>query len=318
MRKVLSLILVVLLLCGCSAAHKDTSETSNLTENNRTESKDKDHQSHNDGSKTATVKKNRDFAMLTGMTSLSEPPLNYHYKTIVVDASHLTKHNIETLHIYADQVYGYVNIGTIKKSDSKYKTFKSSTKGKYNGSKSEYKVRISKKWRKYVYKKAKAQLKKGVDGLVLDRFDVYSGTKKNYNNLFKIIKTLNKKDTTLVVMNGYTFMSDYLKNNNLTREVIVKSDEDGTEKTVEVPYINGLLEDNVFTQYDQSTMKAKKQSKTVSSAIKDVINDCQKKHLDAYIVDYTKNNDWKAVIKAYCRSHDIHYYIAPSITLDQE
>ena len=38
------------------------------------------------------------------------------------------------------------------------------------------------------------------------------------------------------------------------------------------------------------------------------IKECQEKGIATYLVEYTKNTDWKAAISAYCKKHHITYY----------
>ena len=42
--------------------------------------------------------------------------------------------------------------------------------------------------------------------------------------------------------------------------------------------------------------------------LKKYLNTCQEKGIATYLVEYTKNTDWRAAINAYCKKHHITYY----------
>ena len=51
-----------------------------------------------------------------------------------------------------------------------------------------------------------------------------------------------------------------------------------------------------------------KQDTKVSTRLKKYLNTCQEKGIATYLVEYTKNTDWRAAINAYCKKHHITYY----------
>lgn len=71
----------------------------------------------------------------------------------------------------------------------------------------------------------------------------------------------------------------------------------------------------MVTGVNQTSMMTKKHGKkyikqdtAVSSRLKGYLETCQKKGIATYLVEYTKNTDWKAAIQAYCKKHNITYY----------
>ncbi|MBO6046182.1 MAG: endo alpha-1,4 polygalactosaminidase [Erysipelotrichaceae bacterium] len=303
---VVILMLSLALLTGCTTSHSH---------------KNKDQSTQPINPSEITFKKNKEFAFLTGMTSIKTPPLVNHYDTIVVDATKLNKNQIATLHLYATHVYGYLDVGHVKAKSKAYKANKSSTRGYVDNSKTYYKMAITKSWRQYLYKKARKQIKRGIDGIVLDHYDIFNGKPKTYKKLFKVVKYMHKKNMPVYLMNDKMFITEYINNGDQvieTKNKDKKDDDKEKEENEPLPYISGIIQENVFTTIDPSTFKTKKQSSSVSSHYKKYLEFCQAHDIKPYIIEYTKNSDWKAVIKAYCKSHDITYYISTSLTHNEE
>ena len=108
-------------------------------------------------------------------------------------------------------------------------------------------------------------------------------------------------------------------NNNGTLEKLISEAHDHKLKVIvnnAYDYRKTVYKNSKYiTGVNQTSMMTKKQGKTyvkqdteVSSKLKDYLSKCQDKGIATYLVEYTKNTDWRAAIKAYCKKHHITYY----------
>lgn len=281
-KKIIIGIISLLLVCGCTVKHEKRDDSSaKQTDISQVEHKEKKYKS---------------FGYFIGLRHVSS--LKGHYHRIVIDTRYFTSKEISSLRDYSNEIYSYISVGTLSKSDKDYSKYKKLTNGQYQSDPNTYRMKVSKKkWRKYIYKLAKKAKKKGVDGVVLDHFDIYTSDKqvKRYKYLKKIVKNINM---SICIFNGDRFMTKYL-GEGLTK-------------------VSDVGETHMFTTFNESTGKTTKQKSNISSSLKDYLGVCKNKNLGIYVVECTRNNDWIAVIKAYCKSHDYHYYISPTLKYNLE
>ncbi|MGX8680117.1 MAG: endo alpha-1,4 polygalactosaminidase [bacterium] len=322
-KTMLTLWLAALILCGCHQPKKSTitsSQTSTSTQTSQTTTSTTTTSKEASTSEASTKKKepkSQDFALLTGMTINEDTVLKQHYKILIIKPGKISKKALKNLHQYADQIYAYVNVGTLKSSSKTYAKYRRYKIGTYSKKKKTYIMNVgTKNWRKYIVSDVSLPLiKKGFDGLYLDHFDIYKKkkTKKIYNGLTKILKSFHKKDIPVILNNAGAFSEKYcqtLEDKQADNKQNKNASKSTGEEAPSAPLIYGICQKQVFTTYDEKTKETKKQKTEISTAYKDLLIRLKAQKINIYIVEYTKNTDWKSVIQAYCKSHKFSYYLA--------
>lgn len=105
------------------------------------------------------------------------------------------------------------------------------------------------------------------------------------HNLENLVKEAHAHQLKVIVNNAYDYRQTVYKNSK---------------------YITGVNQTSMMTK--KQGKKYVKQDTEVSSKLKKYLAKCQDKGIATYLVEYTKNTDWRAAIKAYCKKHHITYY----------
>lgn len=132
------------------------------------------------------------------------------YKIIVLDAQYFAKKDIETLKEGGRTVLSYLNIGSIENFREYYKDYEYLTLGEYEHWEEERWVDVSRQeWRDFIINElAPSLIEKGVDGFYLDNSDVYYEyeTDEIFDGLKIIYETLRQTDKYIMINGGDTFV----------------------------------------------------------------------------------------------------------------
>jgi len=90
------------------------------------------------------------------------------------------------------------------------------------------------------------------------------------------------------------------------------------EEEEELPLISAVQLTEAFTVFDWETHKTEKQDSQISKSYKEFMDSCSSHGIKVYVVEYTRNSDWKAVIKSYCKKRGFKYYFASARDFSEE
>ncbi len=227
----------------------------------------------------------------------------YAYKLVVVDAQEFTKADIEKLHARGVQVYTYLNIGSIERERSYYKTYKKYTLGAYENWPGEYWMDVSKAgWRDYlVGTLGKRLADKKVDGFFLDNADVYYQypRKAIYNGLVKIVKGLARCKKPLVINGGDTFVKKLL----------------GAEPDVK-KLIAGVNQESVLTNIDFENKRFGRQNAEDHRYYAGYLKRCKKAGLRVYLLEYGSGPKLEADVRTFAKENGYTAFLSPGLMLD--
>lgn len=221
------------------------------------------------------------------------------FHIVVIEPEEYTREKVRKLKKQGKKVVAYLNIGSIEKSRSYYKQFKSITLGDYEGWPDEKWIDISKKsWKEFLVKQVTKWIDQGYDGFYIDNLDVVELYKKKnlYSHAKDILKAIREISPTYLMINGADyFINRCIKDNDIC--------------------FNALQQEEVFTLYDYDSKKYKSQSSDEKKRLKAHCINAAKHKIDIFLLEYKPSKINKAKIKSFCSKYGFRYYNAPSINL---
>ncbi len=244
---------------------------------------------------------NKSFGVFLGIGPENMDRLNG-YKTVVIDAEYFSKSDIKKLHKKGHIVYSYINFGSLEDFRPYYSTYSAYMLKAYPNWPEEHYMDVSNtSWQNFIAGTlAKSYAKKGVDGFFVDNTDVYSEypQKSMYKGLLRMYKKLNKTGKKIMVNGGVDFVSKALKNDNLSK------------------YIDSVIQESVFTEYNFDTGTSSKSSKSQRKEYKKYLALCKEYGLSCYLLEYMAKGKNLKAIKKYCKKNGFTYYNSASIELE--
>lgn len=224
------------------------------------------------------------------------------YKKIVIDAQYLSEDDIHYLKDNNNEVYSYINIGSIEDFRPYYEAFKDLYLGKYENWEEEVWIDASNpNWQSFILNDlAPSLLSKGIDGFFVDNVDVYYNysTPEIYSGVETILKGLKELNTYISINGGDSFVREYYFNNG-NLDLIM----------------DALNQETVFTKINfkfKTFSQANKYDREYYQEYISLVNKCEK---DVYLLEYTRRESIAKKIKQYCDDNNFYYYISPSLEL---
>ena len=222
---------------------------------------------------------------------------------IVLEPGDYTSDQVKVIKKKGYKVLAYLSIGTIEKERSWYKTYSKYKLRQLPDWPKEYYVDVGKTvWKKFLVSKAKEYKARGYSGWWLDNLDVYSEykSKKNFNACLGILQDIKKLGGFVMVNGGSEWLDD-----SIDRKQEIKG------------LIDGYTQEEVFsliTDYDGKGKFGKQKVKD-SKFYKDLIKELEKKKINCFLLEYTRDSKLKASIKEWCMKNKVAYYIAEDVNL---
>lgn len=211
--------------------------------------------------------------------------------------------DIKAIRAKGYKVLAYLSIGTIEKERSWYKTYEKYKLKRLEDWPNEYYVDVCKTpWQKFLVSRATALKKRGFDGVWCDNLDVYSEYKssKEFTACYGLLQKIKKIGGYVMVNGGSEFLDDAI------------------DRCAELKYIvNGYTQEEVFsriTDYDGKGKFGKQKAKD-SKFYRDLIKKLEKKKINCFLLEYTRDSKLKASIKEWCAKNGVDYYIAEDVNL---
>ena len=232
------------------------------------------------------------------------------YNYVSIDFEEYSAESIQDIKsMSCEDVFGYLNVGSIESYRSYYKQFENITFSDYENWPDERWIDVSNSdWQDFVINTLTKEIKnKGGTGVYMDNVDVYSicieqkrSTTGVISGLKNIIKGVSDLGLKVMINGGAEFLDDM----NDKKDSIFSS-------------IWGYHQEEVFsliTDYEKNTFG--KQEKEDSEYYQEIASIMKKKNKEVFLLEYTKDSNVINTIREYCKTNDFHYYVSPNINLD--
>lgn len=222
---------------------------------------------------------------------------------IALEPGDYTIDQIKEIKAKGYKVLAYLSIGTIEKERSWFKRFEQHKKKRLPNWPNEYYMDMGKTvWKKFLVSKAKEYKACGYSGWWLDNLDVYSEykTKKNYTACLGILQAIKKLGGFVMVNGGSEWLDD-----SIDRKQELKG------------LVDGYTQEEVFSRITDYDGKGKfgKQKADDKKFYQGLIQKLEKKKVNCFLLEYTRDNKLKTSIKAWCKENGVDYYIAEDVNL---
>ena len=225
------------------------------------------------------------------------------YKTVVIDAQNLSKAEIAEMQARGQEVYSYLNVGSLETFRPYYEDYQQYTLTLYEDWEEEYWIDVTEKdWQTFsAVTLAKEFLDKGIEGFWIDNVDVYGQfpTKETYAGVEHILKTLMSYEKPVVINGGDEFVSAYLQQNHQADDIL-----------------SGVNQETVFSAIDFKENNFGTQTNENQTYYLDYLNTLDEAGKDIFLLEYTTDSRIIKEINAYATKRGWKYYISDSIELD--
>ena len=227
------------------------------------------------------------------------------YKIVVVDAQTLSKKEISSMHKRGQQVYTYLNIGSLETFRPYFEDFQDLIEKPYQDWEDEYWIDVSSKnWQHFVEDKLVVPLlEKGIDGFWVDNVDVYSQMPNEaiYLGVETILKNLKTHEKPVILNSGNEFVELFFQKNNQVDDILT-----------------GVNQETVFSTIDFEFQTFGIQSTEEKNYYLEYLNAMDDLNKDVFLLEYTTDNRLKKEIQDYAKERRWEVYISDSIELNGE
>lgn len=223
------------------------------------------------------------------------------YDVLVIDAELLTAENIDVIHQNGNnEIYSYLNIGSVEDFRSYYEEFLPFTIGEYEDWDNEKWIDVSsEKWQTHIVEAADELVDKGVSGLFVDNTDVYYvfHEQKIYNALLDIFNAFTEKGIKVIVNGGDVFISEVINNCSIPT------------------CINAVNQETVFTSINFDDKSFGENNWENREYFIEYLNVCKQIGMDVLLIEYGANDKLREKVMYYCNENDYVCYFADSLAV---
>ena len=274
-RKVISLILILSVISGCSTG-VDKSVSSGETKS--------------------------DYGVFLSAEGSDAINASKGYGTAVIDAQYLSKEEIELMQARDQKVYSYINIGSLETFRPYYEDYKELKLKAYKNWNEESWVDVtSDDWQNFIKDiLVKELLEKKVDGFWVDNVDVYGQfpTKQTYQAIEMILKDLNTYNKAVIINGGDEFVQLYLENNKQVDDILT-----------------GVNQETVFSSINFDNKTFGIQTSDDQDYYLEYLDSIDKLQKDIFLLEYTTDKNLISKIETYAKEREWEVYISDSIEL---
>lgn len=222
---------------------------------------------------------------------------------IVLEPEDYTIDQIKVIKAKGYKVLAYLSIGTIEKERSWWSLYSKYKLKRLSDWPKEYYIDIAKtQWRKFLIGKAREYKACGYSGWWLDNLDVYSEYKsnKNFNALYGILQDIKAIKGYVMVNGGSEWLDDLID-----------------RKYNPARFIDGYTQEEVFSLITNYSGKGKfgKQKKKDREFYQDLIKKLEKKGINCFLLEYTRDSKLKKTIKDWCSKNKVECCISEDVNL---
>ena len=222
---------------------------------------------------------------------------------IVLESDDYKDSQIKAIKAKGYKVLAYLSIGTIEKDRPWFNEFKKYAKKQLEDWPREYYMNMKKTaWHKFLVSRAEILKKRGFDGWWLDNLDVYSEYKGSAEFIacYGLLQKIKKLGGYVMVNGGSEFFDDAI------------------DRQANLNYIaNGYTQEEVFSLILDYSGKGKfgKQRKDDRKFYQGLMKKLEKKGINCYCLEYTRDKELKETIKKWCKENHIGYCISEDVNL---
>lgn len=225
------------------------------------------------------------------------------YETVVIDAQYLSAEEIAEMHARGQEVYSYINLGSLEDFRPYFETYQHLALKTYENWEEEYWMDLtSTEWQEFVgVTLANQLLEKGIDGFWVDNVDIYYQfpTEDMYAGVETVLNQLMSHGKPVIINGGDEFVQLYLeRNGNL----------DGV--------LTGVNQESVFSTINFDDRTLGKQTNQENDYYLDYVTAVQQAGKDVFLLEYTTSENLIKTIEEYAKDKGWSYYISNSIELD--
>lgn len=222
---------------------------------------------------------------------------------IVVEPEDYTIDEIKEIKAKGYKVLAYLSVGSIEKNRSWYSKYKKYGLKTLEDWPDEVYADVRKtNWRCFLVSRAKSLKKKGFDGYWCDNIDVYTEYKstKMYAAIKSVLKQIKAIGGYLMINGGSEWLDD-----SIDRKQELKG------------LIDGYTQEEVLSRIANYDGKGKlgKQKKKDREFYQDMIKKLEKKKINCFLLEYTRDKTLKEKIKEWCKKNKVDYYISEDVNL---
>lgn len=225
------------------------------------------------------------------------------YKTVVFDAQYLSLEEIQVLQDRGQEVYSYINIGSLETFRPYYEEYKNLVIKPYVDWEEEFWIDITdEEWQAFIRETlVKEILEKNIDGFWVDNVDVYGEfpNEESYRAVEKILKDIMTHGKLVIINGGNEFVELYLERNEQVNDILT-----------------GVNQETVFTSINFEDKNFKKQAEEDQSYYLEYLNSIDRLDKDVFLLEYTMDNKLIKKIQAYAKKRGWKFYISDSIELN--
>ncbi|MER1954635.1 MAG: endo alpha-1,4 polygalactosaminidase [Desemzia incerta] len=250
-----------------------------------------------------TINEDFDYGVFLSLEGRKAVEASEGFEIAVIDAQNISAIDIAEMKARDQEVYSYLNIGSLETFRSYYKEYQHLALKSYDNWEEEYWVDAgNEEWQKFVAGTvAQELLEKGIDGFWIDNTDVYGqfADEEIYDGVASILKTLMSYEKPVVINGGDQFVLTYLERNGQVDDILT-----GVNQETVFSSIN--FENNTFTS----------QSAENKQYYLDYLNALTEEEKDIYLLEYTTEIQLAQDINEYTKKRGWKSHISDSIELD--
>lgn len=250
-----------------------------------------------------TINEDFDYGVFLSLEGRKAVEASEGFEVAVIDAQNISAIDIAEMKARDQEVYSYLNIGSLETFRSYYKEYQHLVLKPYENWEEEYWVDAgSEEWQKFVAGTlAQELIEKGIDGFWIDNTDVYGqfADEEIYDGVATILKTLMSYEKPVVINGGDQFVLTYLEQNGQVDDILT-----------------GVNQETVFSSINFDEQIFTNQSTDDQHYYLDYLSAVDEEGKDIYLLEYTTDDRLIQKIQQYTRKRGWKGYISDSIELD--
>lgn len=256
-----------------------------------------------EGESTNEIKGNFDYGVFLSLEGREAIEASVGYGTVVIDAQNLSREEIAEMQARGQDVYSYLNVGSLETFRPYYEEFQRLVLNPYENWENEYWIDVTNEdWQELTAVTLSNEFReKGIDGFWIDNVDVYGQfpTEEMYMGVEHVLKTLMNYERPVIINGGDEFVSAYLQKNQQVDDILT-----------------GVNQETVFSAIDFVDNEFGKQTKENQKYYLNYLNTLEVAGKDIFLLEYTTNSELAKGIQKYATERGWKYYISNSIELD--
>lgn len=225
------------------------------------------------------------------------------YDTVVIDAQNVSADEIEEMQARGQDVYSYLNIGSLETFRPYYEDYESLTLKPYENWENEFWIDVSdENWQRFTaVTLANDFLEKGIDGFWVDNVDVFGQfpTEEMHAGVQYMLETLMGYGQPVIINGGDQFVRAYLRENQQVDAILT-----------------GVNQETVFSGIHFQTRSLTTQKEETRQYYMEYLEQMEAEKKDIFLLEYTTDSSLAAKIDEYAAQRGWRYFISDSIELD--